>query len=111
MMMSHGLVTRRLIWAIIRLNRKSSNIGTAYTYIVQISQHERRKLMSNNQLLICYKSNLYFELGNIVTRREIKMNKLEPKSLVGGIYPPYPPPGSATDSISCYGRIPWMSVL
>ena len=48
--------------------------------------------MSNKQLLICDK--LYFELGIIVTRREIKMNKstdMEPTSLVGGYNP-----GSAT---------------
>ena len=45
--------------------------------------------------LICDKSKLYFELDIIVPRREIKMKKstdIEPKSLVGGEYPPYPPP-------------------
>ena len=51
--------------------------------------------MCNNQLLICDKSKLYFELGIIVTKMEIKMNKstdMEPKSLVGEIYPPLDPP-------------------
>ena len=51
--------------------------------------------MSINQLLICDKSKLYFEFSIIVTKREIKMNKstdMEPKSLVGGIYPPLDPP-------------------
>ena len=69
-------------------------IRTACTYIVQTSQHGRRKLMSNNHLLICDKSKFDFELGIIVASREIKMNTstdMEPKSLVGGIYPPIPP--------------------